>query len=187
MSETVGNWSGSERKVVDPEAGTGEPLPDLAEGELWIRGWGVLQGYYKKEREEVFDADGWFHTGDMAYLRADGYLRFIGRYKDMLKVGGENVDPMEVEAHLARHPGVHEVAVVGLPDPRLTEVAVAFVVPVPGATVTAEDLIAACRDRIASFKIPRHVVLVETLPMTASGKVQKVKLREQAQRALGPR
>jgi acyl-CoA synthetase (AMP-forming)/AMP-acid ligase II len=112
-------------------------------------------------------------------------MRFVGRYKDMLKVGGENVDPMEVEGHLLRHPAVHQVAVVGYPDARLTEVAVAFVIPKDGAAITGEALIAACRGRIASFKIPRHVFLVEDLPTTSSGKIRKVDLRERALRLLG--
>ncbi len=138
-----------------------------------------------EETANAIDADGWFHAGDMAILRPDGYMRFVGRYKDMLKVGGENVDPVEVEVHLARHPGVREVAVVGLPDARLAEVPVAFVRRVPGSDVAADELIAACRGRIASFKIPRHVVFVEAFPTTSSGKVQKAALREEALRRLG--
>ena len=102
-------------------------------------------------------------------------------------MGGENVDPMEVEGHLLRHPGVREVAVVGYPDARLTEVPVAFVIPAAGAAPTADELIAACRGRIASFKIPRHVVFVDELPTTSSGKVQKVKIRDEALRLLPPR
>ncbi len=121
----------------------------------------------------------------MAVLRADGYMRFVGRYKDMLKVGGENVDPMEVEGHFLRDPGVRQAAVVGYPDARLTEVPVAFVIRHDGASVTAEELIRSCRGRIASFKIPRHVFFVEALPTTSSGKFQKVKLRAEALRLLG--
>jgi len=125
-----------------------------------------MQGYYKKPEEtaRALDAEGWFHTGDMALLRPDGYMRFVGRYKDMLKVGGENVDPVEVEGYLLRHPALLEVAVVGYPDVRLTEVPVAFVIRKPGAAVTAEELLGACRGRIASFKIPRHVLFVDELP-----------------------
>jgi fatty-acyl-CoA synthase len=120
----------------------------------------------------------------MGYMREDGYLRFLGRYKDMLKIGGENVDPMEVEAYLLAHSDVTQIAVVGYADPRLTEVAVAFVVPRPGSKLREEDIITACRGKIASFKIPRHVIFVTELPMTSSGKVQKVKLRQQAKEAL---
>jgi fatty-acyl-CoA synthase len=176
---------GFELRVVDPE--TGRDRPSGVPGELWIRTRYMMQGYYGKPEEtaRALDTDGWFHTGDMALLRPDGYMRFVGRYKDMLKVGGENVDPMEVEGHLLRHPAVLQVAVVGYPDARLTEVAVAFVIPKDGAAITAEALIAACRGRIASFKIPRHVFLVEDLPTTSSGKIRKVDLREQALRLLG--
>jgi fatty-acyl-CoA synthase len=112
-------------------------------------------------------------------------MRFVGRYKDMLKIGGENVDPMEVESYLAEHPAVQQVAVVSYPDARLSEVAVAFVQRVPGAAVTEDELIASCRGRIASFKIPRHVLFMEDLPMTSSGKVQKTTLRERALDVLG--
>src|SRR6185503_842091 len=143
---------------------------------------------YKKPEEtaRAIDADGWFHTGDMAVMRPDGHMRFLGRYKDMLKIGGENVDPMEVEAFLASHPGIAAVAVVGLPDARLAEVAVAFVQQAPGAALTEREVIEHCRGRVASFKIPRHVCFVDELPMTSTGKVQKVKLRERA-RAEWPR
>src|SRR6185295_19549008 len=109
-----------------------------------------------------------------------GHMRFLGRYKDMLKIGGENVDPMEVEAFLASHPAIAAAAVVGLPDARLSEVAVAFVQLAPGCTLVERDVIEHCRGRVASFKIPRHVRFVDALPMTTTGKVQKVKLRERA-------
>ena len=186
--ETSGHaCEGFELRVIDPA--TGRDQPARMPGELIIRTRYLMQGYYGKPEEtaRALDADGWFHTGDMALLRPDGYMRFIGRYKDMLKVGGENVDPMEVEGHLLRHPGVREVAVVGYPDARLTEVPVAFVIPATDPVPTAEDLIASCRGRIASFKIPRFVVFVPELPATSSGKVQKVKLREDALRLLPPR
>jgi fatty-acyl-CoA synthase len=110
----------------------------------------------------------------------------MGRYKDMLKIGGENVDPMEVEAFLMGHPAVNLAAVVALPDPRLAEVGVAFVRLQPGMTVTEAELLDYCRGKIASFKIPRHVVVVDDFPWTGSGKIQKVKLREEARRRLGP-
>jgi fatty-acyl-CoA synthase len=118
------------------------------------------------------------HTGDMAIRRDDGMVCFLGRYKEILKVGGENVDPVEVEAFLLRHPAVNQVKVVGVPDARLGEVGAACVVLNPGANVTATDLIEFCRGKIASFKIPRHVLFVKEFPMTSSGKVQKFRLRE---------
>jgi fatty-acyl-CoA synthase len=143
-----------------------------------------MRGYYNKPEATAaaIDGEGWMHTGDMGVLRADGHLRFMGRYKDMLKIGGENVDPMEVEAFLMSHPGINLAAVVGYPDERLSEVGVAFVRREPGHALTVDDVLAHCRGRIASFKIPRHVVFVDAFPMTSSGKIQKVKLREEALR-----
>jgi fatty-acyl-CoA synthase len=177
---------GYEFRVVDPQSGRTQPAD--VPGELLVRGYMVTRGYYNKPAEtaKTIDAEGWVHTGDMAVLRSDGHVRFMGRYKDMLKVGGENVDPMEVEALLAQHPAVQQVAVVGYPDPRLTEVAVAFVIPQPAQPADAAALIAYCRGKVAGFKVPRHVIFVEALPMTGSGKVQKVKLRELAREQLAP-
>jgi fatty-acyl-CoA synthase len=177
---------GFELRIVDPD--TGQDRPTGEAGELWVRTPYVMQGYHGKPEEtaRALDAEGWFHTGDMALLRPDGHMRFLGRYKDMLKVGGENVDPVEVEAYLLRHHGVREAAVVSGPDARLTEVPVAFVIRRDGAAVSAEELIASCRGRIASFKIPRHVFFVDALPMTSSGKVRKAELRAEVQRRLAP-
>ncbi|MGH7786662.1 MAG: AMP-binding protein, partial [Candidatus Binatia bacterium] len=183
---TMSGWPlpGYEIKIVDPTSGA--ELPAGQVGEICVRGYQVMQGYYKKPREtaETVDPDGWLHTGDSGLLRADGCMRFLGRYKDLLKVGGENVDPTEVEGLLLDHPGINHVAVVGIPDPRLAEIPVAFVIPEPGAALTADDVLAACRGRIASFKIPRHVFLVASFPMTGSGKIQKYLLREDAVKRL---
>jgi fatty-acyl-CoA synthase len=171
---------GFEVRIADPdsraERATGEP------GELLVRSPYGMREYYRDPAgtARAVDADGWFHTGDMAVRRPDGYVRFLGRYKDMLKIGGENVDPMEVEAYLMGHPAIHLAAVVSYPDPRLSEVAVAFVRCQPGAALTEADVLAHCRGRIASFKIPRHVVFVNEFPMTGSGKIQKTRLREEA-------
>ena len=175
---------GYEFKVVDPD--TGEGLPDGVPGELRVKSYALMKGYYKKPNEtaESYDADGWFCTGDMAERHADGYIRFLGRFKDMLKVGGENVDPMEVEGLLLEHPAVQQVAVVGLPDRRLAEVPVAFVERKPDADIAADDILAYCRGKVASFKIPRHAIFLDEFPMTASGKIRKVELREQAKELL---
>ena len=113
-------------------------------------------------------------------MRSDGHLRFLGRYKDMLKIGGENVDPMEVEGFLMSHPAIRMAAVVGVPDARLSEVAVAFVQVEPGSKLTEREVIEHCRGRVASFKTPRHIAFVDEFPMTSTGKIQKVKLRERA-------
>lgn len=176
---------GYECKIIDPD--TGATLPYGTPGELCCRGYCVMQGYYKKPEEtaQVIDADGWLHSGDMATMRADGTIRFLGRYKEMLKVGGENVDPIEVEALLLQHPAVSQAKVVGVPDTRLQEVACACVVPVPGAQLDAEALLAFCHGKLASFKRPRYVVSMPAYPMTSSGKVQKFKLRELSMQALG--
>lgn len=177
---------GYEIRIIDPATGADQPVG--TPGEILVRGYMVMQGYYRKPEEtaRAIDAEGWVHTGDMGVLRPDGHLRFMGRYKDMLKIGGENVDPMEVEAFLMSHPAINLAAVVGYPDARLAEVGVAFVRLEPGALVTEADLIDYCRGKIASFKIPRHVVIVEDFPMTGSGKIQKVKLRDEALRRLPP-
>lgn len=171
---------GYESRIIDLE--TGQPCGIGEEGELQVRGRYLMQGYYKKPEETAatYTDDGWFKTGDTAVWRADGSIRFLGRYKDMLKVGGENVDPMEVEGLLLSHPGVHQVAVVGCPDERLAEVAVAYVQKAEGAELSENEVIGYCRGKVASFKIPRHVVFIEEFPMTASGKIRKVELRADA-------
>lgn len=175
---------GYDFKIIDPA--TGQTLPPGTMGELCTRGYGVMQGYYKKPEETVktIDPDGWLHSGDMAIMRDDGMVRFLGRYKEILKVGGENVDPVEVEAFLLRHPAVNQVQIVGVPDARLREVGVACVVLNSGSSAAAADLIAFCHGKIASFKIPRHVLFVKEFPMTSSGKVQKFRLRQAAMEEL---
>jgi len=159
---------------------TGECVPPGTVGELCVRGYSLMQGYYKQPEETaaVIDAAGWLHTGDVVTMREDGTIRFLGRYKDLLKVGGENVDPIEVEGLLLRHPAIDQVQIIGVPDPRLSEVPCACIIPKPGAEVTQEALVAFCRGQLASFKIPRYTVVLEAFPMTSSGKVQKFKLRE---------
>ena len=175
---------GYEFKVIDPE--TGESLPAGTMGELCTRGYAIMQGYYKKplETAETVDEEGWLHSGDVATMREDGYIRFFGRYKDMLKVGGENVDPIEVEAFLATHPAIEKAQVVGVPDPRLSEVPCACLVLNDGQQLTPGDLDQFCRGKLAGFKIPRHLLLLEDYPMTSSGKVQKFRLREMALESL---
>jgi fatty-acyl-CoA synthase len=176
---------GFEVRVIDPE--TGRDQPPGTPGEVVVRTPYLMQGYYRdpEATTRAVDADRWFHTGDAGILRADGHLRFVGRYKDMIKVGGENVDPTEVERYLATYPGVRQAAIVSYPDARLGEVGVAFVQAAPGSEVAPDDLIAFCRGRIASFKIPRRVFVVDELPMTSSGKVQKARLRDEARERLG--
>jgi len=175
---------GYEIRVVDPLTGADQPAG--VPGEILVRSYMTMQGYYGKPAEtaQALDRDGWLHSGDMGVMREDGHLRFLGRYKDMLKIGGENVDPMEVEAFLMSLAGINLAAVVSFPDTRLSEVGVAFVRREPGSPLTDAEVLARCRGRIASFKIPRHIVFVDDFPMTSSGKIQKVKLREEALKRL---
>ena len=170
---------GMEMRCVEPE--TGVPCGPDHPGEIQMRGYSVMNGYFRDDSatQAGFTADGWFRTGDMGTVREDGHLRFLGRYKDMLKIGGENVAPAEIEAFLLSHPAVLEAAVVGRRDDRLGEVAVAFVRPRPGKTVGGGELIGFCQGKIASFKIPREVRFIEELPMTPTGKVRKNVLRDQ--------
>ena len=159
---------------------TGEILGAGEPGALFVKGYTVMSGYWGKPEAtaEVLSSDGWLDTGDVALLRPDGHVVFIGRHKDMLKVGGENVSPAEIEGYLLEMDGVEEVAVVGYPDARLVEVPVAFVVS--STELSADDLLSRCRGKIASFKIPRHLIFVEEMPATPSGKIRKVELREWA-------
>ncbi len=176
---------GYEMKVVDPDSGS--PTPNGSMGEMYVRGYGVMQGYYKKPEEtaQAVDSDGWMHTGDCVIMRDDGVIRFLGRYKDQLKVGGENVDPAEVEQFLMDHPSSLKVQVVGVPDDRMGEVVCACVVPRSGQPVDNDDLAEFCRGRLASFKAPRYTLAFDDYPMTSSGKVQKFRLREMALERLG--
>lgn len=178
---------GLEVRIVDPT--TGAEQPTNAEGEILARGYTVMRGYFRdaEATAKAIDADGWLHSGDRGFLRPDGFMQFLGRYKEMLKVGGENVSPAALEQELAALvPSIEQVAVVGVADPRLHEVPCAYIVPKPGMECSLEDVQARCRGKIASFKIPRYVVSVDSLPMTASGKVQRVALRQRAAEELAP-
>ena len=145
----------------------------------------MMQGYYKKPEEtsQAIDHQGWLRTGDVAVIRDDGFVRFMGRHKELLKVGGENVDPVEVEVLLVGHPAVAEAQVVGVPDERLSEVACACIIPIYGQEISAGSLMDYCRGKLASFKLSRHVLFMEGYPLTPSGKVQKFKLRELAEKS----
>lgn len=172
-----------EFKVIDPETGREQPLGEP--GELLIKGYAVMKGYWDKpEATAATLIDGWLHSGDTGLIREDGHLVFMGRSKDMLKVGGENVSPAEVEAYLRNMAEIQDASVVAYPDSRLTEVPVAFVIVKPGQHVSAETLIERMKGRIASFKIPRHVIFSESFPMTSSGKIRKIELRAQAREQL---
>lgn len=178
---------GYEFRVIDPD--TGEDLPPDTPGELLTRGYALMRGYFDRPEAtgEVIDADGWLHTGDMCRLRPDGHVVFMGRYRDVLKVGGENVSPAEVEALLLGIDGVLDAAVVGVEDERLQEVPVAFVLVAATDGWTADAVVARMRGRVASFKLPQAVFFETVLPMTPSGKVRKVELRAMARERLAGR
>jgi fatty-acyl-CoA synthase len=171
---------GYEVRIVDPV--TGAACPVGRPGEIQVKGYSLMLGYYNKPEETAasYTADGWFRTGDSGVWLEDGYFRLLGRDKDMLKIGGENVDPMETEGLLLEHPAIYQVAVVGVADATLGEVAVAYVQRAPGAAIGSDDVISCCQGKIASFKIPRHVVFIETFPMTETGKIRKSELRADA-------
>jgi len=145
-----------------------------------VRGYNVMKGYLDNPTAtaEAIDADGWLHTGDIAVSDANGNITITDRKKDMFIVGGFNAYPAEIENIMNRHPGVAQVAIVGVPDERLGEVAMAFVIPTTGATLDADELIAWCREHMANYKVPRYVETVDALPMNASNKVLKYDLRE---------
>ena len=169
-----------EIKIIDPTSGmcVDRGMP----GELCTRGYSVMLGYWNDPDQtvEAIDRAGWMHTGDLATMDHDGYLRIVGRSKDMIIRGGENIYPREIEEFLYGHPEVRDVQVVGVPDTRYGEEIAAFVIPRTGDPVDAESVREFCRGRIAHYKIPRYVIPVEEFPMTVTGKIQKFKLRDQA-------
>jgi fatty-acyl-CoA synthase len=174
-----------EVKVVDPESGLtrrrGEP------GELCTRGYSVMSGYWEDldRTAEAIDTAGWMHTGDLATMDADGYVNIVGRIKDMIIRGGENIYPREIEEFLYTHPDVSDVSVIGVPDVKYGEELMAWVKVREGAALTEDDVKDFCRGRIAHFKVPRYVKFTDGFPMTVTGKVQKFKMREQAVAELG--
>ncbi|MBI3457091.1 MAG: AMP-binding protein, partial [Candidatus Rokubacteria bacterium] len=177
---TVGQpLPGMQIKIADPD--TRRPLPPGQAGEIVLRGY-ITPGYYKDpdKNAAAFDPDGYFLTGDLGSLDNDGRLRFRGRIKDIVKTGGINVAPLEVEEVLLTHPAVEQVYVVGVPDARKEEALAAVVVLREGARVSGDELRAFCRALLAAFKVPQHFRFMarEALPLTASGKVQKHRLRE---------
>ncbi len=187
--ETIASWSGralpdTEVRVVDDD---GNEVPRMQPGEVVVRGYNVMRGYYDEPEETAatIDGDGWLHTGDIAVMDDRGYVRITDRKKDMFIAGGFNAYPAEIEGLLLRHPKVAQVAVIGVPDDRLGEVGMAFVVPRPGQTIGPDDVIAWSRDEMANYKVPRYVEIVDELPLNASGKVLKYELRDRARQTLG--
>jgi fatty-acyl-CoA synthase len=174
-----------EVKVVDPESGLVQPHGEP--GELCTRGYSVMLGYWREEEKtrEAIDVAGWMHTGDLATMDADGYCNIVGRIKDLVIRGGENVYPREVEEFLYGHPQIEDVQVIGVPDERYGEELCAWVRLRPGGELDAEAVREFCTGRLAHYKVPRYVLVVDEFPMTVTGKVQKYLMREESVRRLG--
>jgi acyl-CoA synthetase (AMP-forming)/AMP-acid ligase II len=179
--ETIANTAGRaipdvEVRLVDED---GNDVAVGEAGEVWVRGYNVMLGYFgnPEATAETVNADGWLATGDVAVQDAEGNVRITDRKKDMFIMGGFNAYPAEIENALLGYPGVSQVAVVGVPDRRMGEVGMAFIIAKPGASIVAEDVIAWCRANMANYKVPRYVQTVDALPMNASGKVLKFELR----------
>lgn len=179
--ETVGKaLPHVETKIVKP--GTSEEVPRGVQGELCARGYLVMEGYYKNPdaTREAIDEDGWLHTGDLAVMDENGYCRITGRLKDMIIRGGENIYPREIEEFLYTHPKILDVQVVGIPDSIYGEEVMAWIILKEGESVSASEMKEYCQGKISKHKIPRYFEFTQSYPMTASGKIQKFKLREQA-------
>ncbi len=174
-----------EVKIVDPE--TGEIVAPGVSGELCTRGYSVMHGYWDDEEltREAIDPEGWMHTGDLATMDDEGYVNIVGRIKDMVIRGGENIYPREVEEFLYRHPKVQDVQVVGVPDTRYGEELCAWIIAKPGQTIDEGEIREFCQGRIAYYKIPRYIRFVREFPMTVTGKVQKFVIRQEMKQQLG--
>ncbi|MGN6578398.1 MAG: AMP-binding protein [Bordetella sp.] len=174
-----------EVKVVDP--GTGATVPRGATGELCTRGYSVMHGYWEDEAKtrEAIDDERWMHTGDLATMDEEGYVNIVGRIKDMVIRGGENLYPREIEEFLYRHPAIQDVQVVGVPDPKYGEELCAWIIVKPGQALTEDAVRDFCKGQIAHQKIPRYIRFVDAFPMTVTGKIQKFKIRETMRHELG--
>ncbi len=172
---------GIEARIVDPA--TGAQQPDGTPGELLVRGWNVMAGYFRDPAAtaSAIDTEGWLHTGDLGVQLEDGFIKWLSRLKDVIRVGGENLSPLEVEEVLVTHPAVAQAAVVAAPHPRLEEVPVAFLMLKPGHQASDAELESHCRDRLANFKVPVRFIVVDDFPRTdATMRVQKARLRDMA-------
>jgi fatty-acyl-CoA synthase len=179
--ETVGkSFPAVEVRVVDPE--TNEPVPSNSVGELCCRGYNVMKGYYKmpEETKKAIDEGGWLHSGDLGTCDENGYYRITGRIKDMIIRGGENIYPREIEEFLHAMPGIRDAQVVGIPDEKYGEIVGAFVILDQGVDLAEEDIRDYAISKIARYKVPKHIFIVDEYPLTASGKIQKYRLRDLA-------
>jgi fatty-acyl-CoA synthase len=174
-----------EIKIIDPE--TGEIIAPGVSGEFCTRGYSVMHGYWEDEEKtrEAIDAEGWMHTGDLATMDAEGYVNIVGRIKDLVIRGGENIYPREIEEFLYRHPKIQDVQVVGLPDKKYGEELCAWIIPKPGQTLSADEVRDFCKGQIAHYKVPKYIQFVAEFPMTVTGKIQKFKIREAMKHQLG--
>jgi fatty-acyl-CoA synthase len=174
-----------EIKIIDPA--TGAVVPRGTRGELCTRGYSVMVGYWNNEEatRQAIDQARWMHTGDLATMGEDGYINIVGRIKDMIIRGGENIYPREVEEFLYTHPDIADVQVIGIPSEKYGEEVMAWVKLREGSRVDGEGLAAWCKGKIAGYKIPRHWKFTDAFPMTVTGKVQKFKMREVAIEELG--
>jgi fatty-acyl-CoA synthase len=174
-----------EAKIIDP--GTGHVVPPNTPGELCSRGYIVMLGYWNNAEAttSAIDQAGWMHTGDLATIDEQGYCNIVGRIKDMIIRGGENIYPREIEEFLYSHPAVKDVQVIGVPSIKYGEEVMAWIVLKEGARADAEEIRAYCRGRIAHYKIPAYIKFVDSFPMTVTGKIQKFKMREAATTELG--
>jgi fatty-acyl-CoA synthase len=169
-----------EAKIIDPE--TGKTLPPNTPGEFCARGYNIMKGYYKmpEATASVIDSDGWLHTGDIASCDEYGYYKVVGRIKDMIIRGGENIYPKEIEEFIYTHPSVRDVQVIGVPSKQYGEEIMAVIIKKNGAELSPEEIKEYLKQRISRHKVPKYVRFVESFPSTASGKIQKFKLREEA-------
>jgi fatty-acyl-CoA synthase len=174
-----------EIKVIDPT--TGKVVPIGATGEFCTRGYSVMLGYWNNPQAtaEAIDTARWMHTGDLATMDEEGYVNIVGRIKDMIIRGGENVYPREVEEYLYTHPKISDVQVIGVPDPRYGEEIMAWVKVKPGEHLSEEEVKEFCKGKIAHYKVPRYVKFVDAFPMTVTGKIQKFLMRQQSTEELG--
>jgi fatty-acyl-CoA synthase len=174
-----------EVKIIDADSGA--VVAPGQSGELCTRGYSVMHGYWDdpEKTAEAIDADGWMHTGDRATMDTEGYVNIVGRIKDMVIRGGENIYPREIEEFLFKHPAVQDVQVVGVPDAKFGEELCAWVVIKPGQASTEDDLRGFCKGQIAHYKVPRYIRFVTEFPMTVTGKIQKFKIRDAMKDQLG--
>ncbi|WP_234266402.1 AMP-binding protein [Hydrogenophaga sp. NFH-34] len=174
-----------EVKIIEPDSGRTVPVGER--GELCTRGYSVMQGYWDDPARtaEAIDAEGWMHTGDLAIMDDEGYVNIVGRIKDMVIRGGENVYPREIEEFLYRHPQVQDVQVVGVPDQKYGEELCAWIIAKPGQVLGEDDIRAFCKGQIAHYKVPRYIRFVDAFPMTVTGKIQKFRIREAMKEELG--